>query len=332
MSARSITMVTYHYVRDLPRTQYPRIKALLTSDFEQQLAYLTRFYRFVTVQDCLGAIYGGAELPANSALLTFDDGYMDHYQTVLPMLVERGIQGAFFPPAEAVMTEKVLSVNKIHLILAATLDHDALLEELLPLLDALRPEFGYEDNEALFQRLAIADRFDTAKIVFIKRVLQKGLPTVARDRIVDILFARHVSTDEAAVSRELYVSRDQLRTMAQQGMYIGNHGFNHVWLGEMPRAAQVEEIDRSLEFHAELGLGGTKDWVMCYPYGSYDDSLLSVIRERGCKLGLSSRMGVARLDRENAFTLERLDTNDLPKAATAAPSRWTEQVVGSEHG
>jgi len=328
MAPSSITMVTYHYVRELPQTRYPRIKGLLASHFVAQLDYMARFYQFVTVQDCLESIYGGKQLPANGALLTFDDGYLDHYTTVFPLLAERGIQGAFFPPAEAVITRKVLGVNKIHFVLATVTDHDALVKQIFGYLDELRPVYGFDDNETLFARFAVDDRFDTKTVIFIKRLLQKGLIPEVRNQIVDRLFAEHVASDEQAFASELYVTPEQLRLMARSGMYIGNHGFNHVWLGEMALADQVTEIDKSLSFHEDLGVGGTRDWVMCYPYGSYDDSLLAVVKERGCKLGLSCRIGIANLTEDNAFTLERVDTNDLPKLASAPPSRWTELIMG----
>ena len=91
----------YHYVRELQHTRYPRIKALLKSEFTKQLTYLEEHYQFVTVNDCIDAIYSNVELPSNAILLTFDDAYIDHYNTVFPILEEKGIQGCFFSTAKS---------------------------------------------------------------------------------------------------------------------------------------------------------------------------------------------------------------------------------------
>ena len=92
-----LTIVMYHYVRELPYTRYPKIKGLLVSQFKEQLAYLEKYYQFVTIEDCINFIYFDGELPSNAILLTFYDAYIEHYMSVFPLLEERGIQGCFFP-------------------------------------------------------------------------------------------------------------------------------------------------------------------------------------------------------------------------------------------
>ena len=66
-------------------------------------------------------------------IITFDDGYKDHFQYVYPLLKERGIQGSFFPPKSAIQDNQILDVNSIHYILATCDDLPTLknkLEEL----------------------------------------------------------------------------------------------------------------------------------------------------------------------------------------------------------
>ena len=63
MTANRLTIVMYHYVRELPFTRYPRIKGLMTRRFVGQLDYLARHYHFVTVEQCVAALRGKAKLP-----------------------------------------------------------------------------------------------------------------------------------------------------------------------------------------------------------------------------------------------------------------------------
>jgi len=122
-----LTVVMYHYVRDLDRSRYPAIKGLRTSEFREQLEHLRRNYTVVRMEDVAAALVGGEKLPPRAALLTFDDGYIDHYITAFPILMEFGFQGSFFPPAGPVVRGELLDVNRIHFILASMRDPTTLI-------------------------------------------------------------------------------------------------------------------------------------------------------------------------------------------------------------
>jgi len=107
-------------------------------------------------------------------------------------------------------------------------------------------------------------------------------------------------------------------------MYIGSHGFDHYWLDTLSPESQQKEVDLALDFLAWIGCD-TERWIMCYPNGSYNDSLLDILADYGCVLGLTTAMGIADLDAHNPLTLPRLNTNDLPKRANEAPNEWTKK-------
>ena len=316
----------YHYVRDFPNTKYPAIKGLLTNQFRGQLAYLKKHYTFVTIEDCLNSLYNETNLPANACLLTFDDGYIDHFVTVFPILNENKIQGSFFPPAKAILNDEVLDVNKIHFILASAYkDLDQLMGDIYTCLDKYRFQYKLKSNSFYYSKLAIKDRFDLADVVFIKRLLQVELEENLRKLIADELFNKYVTEDEKSFSRELYMDLDQIKCMVQSGMYIGSHGFDHYWLNKLPYERQELEIDKSLKF---LGLvnASTENWVMCYPYGIYNDSLIEIIKKKGCSFAFTTKVDIANFSKKNAYTLERLDTNDLPKSSDSELNPWTKKL------
>ena len=88
--AHRCSIIQYHYVRDLQNSRYSQIKGLDTELFKGQLAFLKYHYRFVTMEQVIEALAGGAELPEKAVLLTFDDAYNDHYTNVFPLLDELG--------------------------------------------------------------------------------------------------------------------------------------------------------------------------------------------------------------------------------------------------
>lgn len=302
----------YHYVRELRLTNFPDIKGLLKSQFINQLEYFDRHYQFVKIQDCINAIYDKKKLPSNAILLTFDDGYIDHFETVFPILKKRGIQGCFFPPAEPIIEQKVLDVNKIHFILASSMDPSKLIVDINKSLDEFRSEYLLNSNNFYYSKLAKPSRFDTEEVIFIKRLLQLELKEELRSLIVDQLFNKYVTKDEASFSNELYMNLEQIKILSENGMYVGSHGFSHRWLNNLSIKEQEIEIDRSLDFLNMVNVSN-KNWVMCYPYGAHNKSLIDLLRKKKCKLALSTKPGLAKLSSKNAYTLERFDTNDFPK-------------------
>jgi peptidoglycan/xylan/chitin deacetylase (PgdA/CDA1 family) len=307
----SLTIVMYHYVRDLARSRYPRIKGRTVDEFRGQLDHIASRYTVVTMQQVVAAIRGEESIPKNAAWLTFDDGYLDHYTNVFPLLFERGWEGSFFPPSQTVLNGKLLDVNKIHFILAAQPQPDAIIREIKAALDMRSADQGVHPFQDYWNEFAKPTRYDAAEVVFIKRSLQFGLPGPVRAQIVDQLFDRFVSVDPAAFAAELYVSQDQLRTMVGCGMYVGSHGASHCWLDRIAPAQQASEIDDSLDFLRSVG-APAQSWVMCYPYGGVDQSVLGLLRQRNCSAALTTRSATASLGADDPLLLPRVDTNELP--------------------
>ena len=68
----------------------------------------------------------------------------------------------------------------------------------------------------------------------------------------------------------------------------------------------------SLEFLDSVG-ASTKDWVMCYPYGAYNNDTIKLLKRFDAALGITTEVRVANLMSDNSFKLPRLDTNDFPQ-------------------
>jgi len=324
--SQKVTVVMYHYVRELHFTRYPGIRGLLTSQFKKQLAYLNQHYTFVTIEDCLNNLYEDEDLPSNACLLTFDDAYIDHFLTVFPILESNRIQGSFFPPAKVVLENKVLDVNKIHFIIASAYKCiNKLISDVNACLNKYRSKFQLNSNSYYYSKLAIKNRFDSSEIVYIKSLLQMELEEKVRKLIINELFKKYVTNDEESFSRELYMDLDQMKCMLRNGMYIGGHGYQHDWLDKLPVEKQKVEINETLTFLKKIG-AQTKDWAMAYPYGVYNDSLIEILKKNDCALAFTTKVDIANLSKENAFTLERLDTNDFPKTENGKINHWTEKI------
>ncbi len=306
-----VTVIMYHYVRDLQSSRFPDIKGLDFKLFVEQIEYLRRHYNFVTAEDVYCCLDGKYDLPDKAVLLTFDDAYVDHFTYVYPFLNRMGIQGSFYVPVKAVSENSVLDVNKIHFILVSTPDKTVLVRSIKCMLDRFRNEYEIDTFDSLVNKCTTPSRHDTAEVMLIKDLLQYVIPTPIRTLIVDELFVKAVGMDEASFSRELYMNSDQVTTMVRDGMHIGCHGYDHFWWNKLDRVSLEYEVDKSLEYLMKVGVS-PNFWTACYPYGSYSDLAIEVLKARNCKYGLTSEVRVANLQLDNRFTLPRLDTLDLP--------------------
>ncbi len=59
MNADKLTVVMYHYVRDLQNSRYPQIKGCDVRLFKEQIKFLQKHYNFVTIEQVINAYRGG---------------------------------------------------------------------------------------------------------------------------------------------------------------------------------------------------------------------------------------------------------------------------------
>ena len=305
-----LTIVMYHYIRPIIGSEFPGIKGLEIEGFKRQLDFLENNYSIVSSKQVIDKIIKNKELPSKACWLTFDDGYKDHYQYVLPELISRNLSGAFFPPRVAIKENKVLDVNSIHHILSCSDDINKLVADLNDL--CLQLGMTNEQIHTYYKDYGVANRFDNADTIFVKRMLQHALPEKIRNEITSILFEKIVGIPEAKFSSRLYMNIDEVRKLVSSGMYVGSHGSMHYWLDRISSQKQKIDITSSVEFLEEVG-APTSNWIMCYPYGAYNNTTLSLLKELGASIGITTEVRKANLGIDNPLTLPRLDTNDFPQ-------------------
>lgn len=317
-----LEIVMYHYVRDLKNSRYPQIRGLDLALFRQQIAYLEKNYTFVGMADVINAIYEGKQLPENAVLLSFDDGYIEHYTNVFPILANKGISGLFAMPGKIIKEGKALDVNKIHFILASA-PIEQIKKELCIRLDECRKlGFLIPENNELYHTYAVANRFDSADTIFVKRVLQNAIEESARNRIVNQLFREFVTDNEEAFASELYLSMEQIKAMKKYNMYFGLHGYEHYWFDKLTEQEYKQDINSALDVFD--GVIDGDQWVFVYPYGATQESLLSYCKTIHCVAGVTVEPKVAYLDKIDPLLIPRFDTNDYPPKAEIPKSKMPE--------
>jgi peptidoglycan/xylan/chitin deacetylase (PgdA/CDA1 family) len=305
----NLDVVAYHYVRDLPRTRYPRIKGLMLDAFRAQVRDLAARYEMATLDMAVDFLAGRTSPARPLCLLTFDDGLKEHYREVTPILLDAGVQGCFFP-ATSCLEGAVASVHKMHFLMAALDFH----EYRRAFLDALRAVSPQTIDDVPVDEAARCYPWDTREVGAFKYLANFLVPPPVRDAILGDLFARHFG-DEAAFAADLYVSWGELREMQDHGMVIGGHSHAHSALSNLTPAEQASDLARSIAV-LRKHLRAQVQWPFAYPYGWHDDDTVAIVARLGFACAFTVEAGSNHRD-QDPFRIRRFDTNQfLPRGTT----------------
>ena len=204
----------------------------------------------------MASVDGGAALPARPLLLTFDDGYMDHYVHAFPILREFGAAGAFYPTSAAVLgasgarRRTRFSSSSRRSRTPTFSSHD--IENAIAA--GGNGRVGH-DAARLSGSILGRQPIRRAPVLYCKQLLPARPSGAVRRATVDDLFDRFVTHDESGFAAELYVGVNELQEMHAAGMHVGGHGGRHAWLDRLSVDEQRQELEDSLGCCARCGTG-----------------------------------------------------------------------------
>src|ERR1041385_2031104 len=104
-----LPVITFHRVVDINALYAfdEDVIGVTPSEFARQLAILRANFSRVTITDVIRAIDRGGGLPNNPVLVTFDDGYRDNHDIVLPLLRRYGVKATFFIATDYISRRRI---------------------------------------------------------------------------------------------------------------------------------------------------------------------------------------------------------------------------------
>jgi len=304
----NIYIIMYHYVRNIKKSDYPNLNGLEFSDFKKQILFFKKNFNLLS-NDQFIEIINSKKLPKKkSILLTFDDGYLDHYQYVYPFLKKHNLSANFYPSIMCIKNKKVLDVNKVHFIL----EKEKNKEKILSLIFLYLKKYLNKTPEQIkINKINLTSRYDDKKTILIKRLLQNHIPLPFREKIVNKLFGDIVNISEKEFSEKLYMNKKHIQELYKNNFTIGSHGYNHYWWGKLNEDEQEIEIKKSINYLKKIKVFD-KNFSVCFPYGSYNLQTLNLLNKYKIKFALTTKVGkVNNKNLANVFELPRFDTNDF---------------------
>jgi len=250
--------IMYHYIRPCPEG-LDFFRYLHIDHFRRQLDWFAGTSRFVGRDEFFEAAAHGSD--CEGVVLTFDDGFSDHHQWVLPELQARGLWGFFFVPTATYRTGKLLDVHRIHVLLG----RQGGVQMMKALNSYAREMFSHADVQEFRSTTYCQQDGDGATLLF-KRALNYYISHPRRASTLDALML-DVFGDEPKVAHNFYVQPEQIREMHNAGMVIGGHSVTHPVFSRLGIRQQEAEIRDSLAFLQDVT--GSPITTFCYPYGGF---------------------------------------------------------------
>jgi peptidoglycan/xylan/chitin deacetylase (PgdA/CDA1 family) len=305
---KSLRVVMYHYVRDLPHTRFPRIKGMLLDDFRAQIRRLQEDFEMANLETALAFLRGQFNPSRNLCLLTFDDGLKEHCREVTEVLSHAGIQGIFFVVTACPEEGRVMPVHMNHFLMAS-LEFQSYKKQLLDLLSAKIPEPQMNTHAG---HAAKTYPWDTPEIAEFKYLLNFLLDPSVRDDAIRELFEANLG-DQHEFARKLYFSWEEGREMQAAGMVLGGHTHTHQPIASLERSAMKADLGLCRRL-LDQRLLPQQQWPFSYPYGkadSYDDEAVQELKALGFDCSFSTEPG------DNAplidpFRIRRVDCKQGP--------------------
>ena len=263
--------IMYHYVRPDSDT-YPNFNSLSVDIFKKQLDFFEKRYGFLSKDEYQTAIKEGKN--PKGAVLTFDDGFRDHVDYVLPELKKRGLWGVFYIPTGVYQKNELLGVHRVH-YLKGKYGSKLILNEALKIID-----------DSMLDHNTISD-FD--KEIYtglnykederqLRRLLNYYVSYEYRDEILNNLMKKFFNEKE--LFKEVYLPVDDIKNLVQNGNIVGSHTVSHKVLSRLSYQDQYNEIRNSFDFIHSVIMQDYKSF--CYPYGyrsSYNNDTLKILSE-----------------------------------------------------
>lgn len=301
-------VVMYHYVRDLPRTSFPKIKGMHTRDFSAQVTAMKGQYEMATLESALAFVSGVYEPKKDLCLLTFDDGLKEHYAEVTPLLRDAGIQGLFFVISDCLEQRHVASVHMNHFLMAA-MNFEEYRKSFLARLNEISPTPVQAANldKAVVQRTYRWDNYEVASFKYLFNFL---VHQNIRDSVLKELFEENIA-DEESFSQDLYLNWHEAREMQSAGMVIGGHSHQHRPLAALSEDEQESDLLTCQNLLLD-NLSPQSVWPFCYPYGkrdSFNESTIDHLKALGFACSFTTEIGFNPVN-SDLFNLRRVDCKD----------------------
>jgi peptidoglycan/xylan/chitin deacetylase (PgdA/CDA1 family) len=275
-----LPVVTYHRIRESSSHDgfdEGVVDATPTS-FERQVKMLARSFKLIDSFELASHVHARRPLPPNAAMITFDDGYRECHDIVLPILLRQRAKATFFVASSFVAERRIFWWDAVEYLVGRSQRTEVLLDYPVENSVDLGSPALRRDAVARFTRI-LKDHHGLSVSRFLDELA----------RALDVAWS---PTIERALAEKLIMTWDQVRALKAAGMDVQSHTRTHRPLHTVPNSELDSELSGSRD-DIEAALDGPVR-AIAYPVGRgirQSAVTCSAVERAGYRLGFSNGSG-----------------------------------------
>lgn len=299
LNDRKLTILTFHRVTNGKYASHglPTISVSMTN-FESLIKFINKHYTVISMQEFLKGVREDSELPSNSLILSFDDGYKELFRTAWPLLRKYQLPAVLFVPTALLDKKSTFWWDAVYTFLKSARRSD--LDQKLSNDPAIQPYLNW--LEEIFTK-AIEKR--NQYIFNFIESLQAANAEI-RDRVLNCLQNIYRNAKRRVQLPDV-LSWNDLRKFSESVFEIGSHTVNHQFLTSVSERVVKNELGHSknrLEHHLNKEIS-----CFSYPGGKYDELTTQLVKEAGYSCAFTSNEGLNSTN-SDAYKLKRINISD----------------------
>jgi peptidoglycan/xylan/chitin deacetylase (PgdA/CDA1 family) len=278
-----LTSLTYHRVIDSPGgcLETDDVVDATVGQFAAQMAFLSEHFSFVTAADVVRWRAGGA-LPKNPVMVSFDDGYLECFTRVLPILEAHHARATFFVSPRYLDERRLFWWERIERILNRSTRPVVTLRHPRPI--ELRVEGS--PTRAIGDALALVKQTPGLDLSRFLGELEEAAG------------APYSEAEEVAEVERTLMTWDHVEALERAGMDIESHTQWHRVLHTLsPSELKFELLGSRRELEERLGRPVR---AVAYPVGypvAHLDHVRASLHASGYEVGFTNHSGTSFLRR-----------------------------------
>lgn len=251
----------YHRIKKSSTDQYIEPGMYLSpAAFKKQMEILGRYFQIVTLEK---VFKGRTGVTRPSCALTFDDGWIDFYTDVYPVLKEYQYPATVFLPTEFIGTKRMFWPDCFaDLIIKRKFDTGFLSNYL-------------KDEKS---RKGLKRKFSQKNLHELINLVKKY--SMERDR--EVIWRIVEENDLIKENRSDFLDWDQVYRMMESNLvFFGSHTSEHVILTSVSAERVRAELYRSRETLLKKNVVSSEFIPFCYPNGFTNEAITEQVRSAG---------------------------------------------------
>lgn len=267
------------------------------TQFEKVVKYLSENKNIISLKKLKELSESKQVLDDNYVILTFDDGTIDHYNYVYPILKKYNVPGVFFICSN-IFENKVLDIHFIHKMLSIT-SAENIYSDI--------NKYLLEQNIHIDEDSIIKNKEYSWKEKYIKQLLQTVLPKEHRTMLIQKLSEKYSISIK---SDDYYISLKNMLEMKNNGMEFGCHTDSHQRLEFLSMKEQRDEIEKNkMLLYSNNILSNNDVLSIAYPFGSYNANTIKVLNNLNFDFAFTTKE--SNVTNINKYEIPRYDCNIL---------------------